>query len=245
MPRPADREEDGEKRPLRAAGDAPTPNPRTGPGVSEGVEAPVGGAEDPRPSAPPEAVVAVAEAPARVDDAEPGAGPDIASPPGPLAQRAAAVAGEKLASNFRIFPRGDDGEACVVVPPEVGEAGAEDAGPAPAVAGGGVAGRGGKDWSSRMARAVLVSLLPAATGWRHTVYRYASSSLERAVCQPAAVLASLAKSQQPIAHAWAAKTSVLPVLEAGMMTPRSANQESGGGFRAMPVSLHFFVNGYI
>jgi hypothetical protein len=106
----------------------------------------------------------------RVGAAEPGAGPDIASPPGPLAQRAAAVAGEKLAKSFRIFARGDEGEVCVV-PPEVGEAGAEDAGPAPAVAGGGDAGRGGKAWSSRMARAVLVSLLPAATGWRHMSYK--------------------------------------------------------------------------
>jgi hypothetical protein len=88
MPRPVDWAGGGEKRPLRATGDAPTANLSARPGAGVGVEVPVEGAEDPRPSAPPEAVVAVAEAaPWRVGAAELDADPDAADPPGPLAQR--------------------------------------------------------------------------------------------------------------------------------------------------------------
>jgi len=119
MPRPADWAEGDEKRLLRAAGDAPTAEPSVG----VGVEAPVGGAEDPGPSAPPEAVVAVAEV----------------APPAKMKE---AVAGDRVESSFRTFERGDAGGVGRMWPPAVGEAGAEAAETPLAAVGGGEAGRG-------------------------------------------------------------------------------------------------------
>jgi len=89
----------------------------------------------------------------------------------PPAKMKAAVAGDRVESSFCTFERGDAGGVGVVWPPAVGEAGAEATELLPAAARGGDAGRGGNAWRSRMARAGLVSLLPAATGWRHTEYK--------------------------------------------------------------------------